>query len=167
MLKYFEASSIEAEIIRLVPQWDENDPAVERYYTFIAYSKKGSFSDIELSDGAKYERLYRIEQRLKAELDPALDSLDYNALYTRFESAYLNSNCTLSLGDSFLEYLHIYGFPVNILPEELTARIVTLKPQLDLLEHPPKPRVVLEDEAQAAGEVRCSSDFCRCTATRR
>lgn len=150
VLKYFEASSIEAEIIRLVPQWDETDPAVERYYTFLAYSKKGSFSDIELSDGAKYERLYRIEQRLKAELDPAVDCLDYNALYTRFESAYLKSNCTLSLGDAFLEYLHIYGFPVNILPEELTARIVTLKPQLDLLEHPPKPRVVLEDEAQAA-----------------
>ena len=150
VLKYFEASSIEAEIIRLAPQWDENDPAIDRYYTFLAYSKKGVFSDIELSDGAKYERLYRIEQRLIAELDPAADRLDYNALYTRFESAYLKSNCTLSLGDAFLEYLHIYGFPFNILPEELVNRVVTLKPQLDLLEHPPKPHVVLEEEAQSA-----------------
>ena len=150
VLKYFEASSIEAEIIRLVPQWDESDPAIERYYTFLAYTKKGVFSDIELSDSSKYERLYRIERRLIAELDPAADTLDYNALYTRFESSYLESNCTLSLGDAFLEYLHIYGFPTNILPEELTARILTLMPQLELLEHPPKPRVVLEDEAQAA-----------------
>jgi len=150
VLKYFEASSIEAEIIRLVPQYDENDPDIERYYTFLAYSKKGVFSDIELSESRKYDRLYKIEQRLIAERDPALDRLDYNSLYTRFESAYLTSNCTLSLGDAFLEYLHIYGFPVSILPEELTARILTLKPQLELLEHPPKPRVVLEDDAQAA-----------------
>ncbi len=150
VLKYFEASSFEAEIIRLVPQWDETDPEIERYYTFLAYSKKGVFSDIELSESRKYERLYRIEQRLIAELDPVLDPPDYNALYTRFEIAYLPSNCTLSLGDAFLEYLHIYGFPVNILPEELTARIITLKPQLDILEHPPSPHVVSEEEAEAA-----------------
>jgi hypothetical protein len=154
VLKYFEASSIEAEIIRLVPQYDENDPDIERYYTFLAYSKKGVFSDIELSESRKYARLYKIEQRLIDELDTALDRLDYNSLYTRFESAYLTSNCTLSLGDAFLEYLHIYGFPVSILPEELTARILTLKPQLELLEHPPKPRVVLEDDAQRP-RLRC------------
>jgi len=150
VLKYFEASSFEAEIIRLIPQWDENDPAVQRYYTFLAYSKKGVFSDIELSESRKYERLYRIEQRLIAELDPALDKPDYNALYTRFEGAYLNTNCTLSLGDAFLEYLHVFGFPMNIMPDVLTARIVTLKPQLDILEHPPSPRVVLEEDAEAA-----------------
>ncbi|MEN6564436.1 MAG: BMP family ABC transporter substrate-binding protein, partial [Christensenella sp.] len=150
VLKYFEANSIEAEIIRLVPQWDETDPAIDRYYTFLAYSKKGVFSDIELSDGSKYDRLYRIERRLIAERDPSADELDYNSLYTRFESAYLKCNCTLSLGDAFLEYLHIYGFPIGILSEELTERILTLRPQLELLEHPPKPRVVLEEEAQAA-----------------
>lgn len=150
VLKYYEAGAIEAEIIRLVPQWDEADPAIDRYYTFLSYSKKGVFSDIELSNGQKYERLYRIEQRLISELDSAADKPDYNALYTRFESAYLKSDCTLSLGDAFLEYLHIYGFPIGILLEELTARILTLKPQLTLLERPPKPRVVLEEEAQAA-----------------
>ena len=150
VLKYFDASSFEADILRLIPQWDENDPDIERYYTFLAYSKKGVFSDIELSESRKYERLYRIEQRLIAELDPALDPPDYNGLYTRFESAYLSSNCTISLGDAFLEYLHIYGFPVGILPDELTARILTLKPQLDILEHPPAPRLVLEEEAEAA-----------------
>ena len=150
VLKYFEASSFEAEIIRLIPQWDENDPAIERYYTFLAYSKKGVFADIELSESRKYERLYRIEQRLIAELDPALDKPDFNALYTRFEGAYLHTNCTISLGDAFLEYLHVYGFPMNILPDELTARILTLKPQLEILEHPPSPRVVQEEDAEAA-----------------
>lgn len=149
VLKYFEASSFEAEITRLVPQWDENDPAIERYYTFLAYAKKGVFSDIELSDSRKYERLYRVEQKLISELDPALDPPDYNQLYIRFEGAYLQSSCTLSLGDAFLEYLHVYGFPIGSMPEELIARILTLKPQLDILEHPPEPRVVLEEEAQA------------------
>jgi hypothetical protein len=150
VLKYFDASSFEAEITRLVPQWDENDPDVERYYTFIAYAKKGVFSDIELSESRKYERLYHIEQRLISELDPDATPPDYNALFIRFESVYRGSTCTLSLGDAFLEYLHIYGFPLNILPGELGARILTLKPQLDLLEHPPEPRVVFEEDAEAA-----------------
>lgn len=150
VLKYFDATSFEAEIIRLVPQWDETDPDIERYYTFLAYSKKGVFADIELSESRKYERLYRIEQKLIADLDPETDRVDYNALYTRFESTYLKSSCTLSLGDAFLEYLHIYGFPTNILPDELTGRILTLKPQLDILEHPPEPRLVLEEDAEAA-----------------
>ncbi len=150
VLKYFEASSIEAEINRLVPQWDENDPAIERYYTFLTYSKHGVFSDIELSESRKYERLYRIEQRLIADLDPALDSPDYNALYTRFESAYLFSNCTLSLGTRLFGIPAHLRFPTGILQEELTARILTLKPQLDILEHPPEPRVVSEEQAEAA-----------------
>jgi basic membrane lipoprotein Med (substrate-binding protein (PBP1-ABC) superfamily) len=150
VLKYYEASSFEAEIIRLIPQWDENDPAIERYYTFLAYSKKGVFADIELSESRKYERLYRVEQRLIAELDPAVDKPDFNAMYTRFEGVYLHTNGALSLGDAFLEYLHVYGFPMNILPDELTARILALKPQLEILEHPPAPRVVLEEHAVAA-----------------
>lgn len=150
VLKYFGATAFEAEITRMVPQWAEDDPDVERYYTFIAYTKKGVFSDVELSESRKYERLYRIEQRLIAELDPEAPAPDYNALYIRFETAYSTTKCTLSLGDAFLEYLHIYGFPINILPEEISARILTLKPQLEILEHPPEPRVVLEEEAEAA-----------------
>jgi len=150
VLKYFGASSYEAEITRLVPQWDETDPDVQRYYTFLAYAKKGVFADIELSASKKYERLYRIEQRLIAALGDA-EPPDYNALYIRFETAHLAANCTLPLGDAFLEYLHIYGFPIGILHDELVARILTLKPQLDLLEHPPEPRLVLEDDAEAAG----------------
>jgi hypothetical protein len=150
VLKYFGATSFEAEITRLVPQWDENDPDIERYYTFIAYTKKGVFSDVELSESRKYERLYRIEQKLISELDPDAAAPDYDALFVRFEMAYRGSKCTLSLGDAFLEYLYIYGFPVGILPDELSARILTLKPQLDILEHPPEPHVVLEEEAKAA-----------------
>ena len=38
-------------------------------------------------------------------------------------------------------------------PDVLTARIVTLKPQLDILEHPPSPRVVLEEDAEAADSL--------------
>jgi hypothetical protein len=127
VLKYFEASSFEAEIIRLIRAMGRKRPDIERYYTFLAYSKKGVFADIELSESRKYERLYRIEQRLISELDPTLAPPDYNALYTRFESVYLNSSCTLCLGDAFLEYLHVYGFPMNICRTSSPAHL-TLKP---------------------------------------
>lgn len=149
VLKYFGATAYEAEITRLVPQLDEDDADVCRYYAFLAYARKGAFPDIELSDARKYERLYRLEQRLIAELETA-EPPDFNGLYIRFETAYLCCNCSLSLGDAFLEYLHIYGFPMGILPDEIVQRILTLKPQLDILESKPTPHLLSEEEAESA-----------------
>lgn len=146
VLKYFGAQSYEAEITRLIPQYDENDADICRYYTFLAYAKKGAFPDIELSQSKKYERLYRIEQKLLSACGED-EKPDCNAMYLLFESAYLQTDRTLSLGDAFLEYLHIYGFPTGSLPEEIAARIRTLQPQLEILEHPASPRLVLEDDA--------------------
>ncbi len=145
ILKYFDIASYEAEITRLIPQWDENNPDTERYYTFLAYVKKGVFQDIELSESKKYDRLYRLEQRLVAELGEN-DHPNFNALYITFEMAYLQTSCTMSLGDAFVEYLHIFGLPRDVLPSELAQRILTLKPQYELLEKPQDPRLVLENE---------------------
>ena len=143
VLKYVGNTAFEAEVTRLVPQYDEENPDVVRYYAFLEYVKTGVFPDIELSEAGKYPQLLAIEQKLRAELEKE-EPPDYNSLYIRFETAYLATDCTMPLGDAFMEYLRLYGFPIGRLPQELSDRIRLLKPQLDIVEHPATPKLVLE-----------------------
>ena len=144
VLKYVGASAFEAEVTRLIPQYDEDNSDTVQYYAFLEYAKTGVFPDIELSDASRYCRLAELERKLAGELGTA-EELDYNALYLRFESAYLKTDCTMTLGDAFLEYLQLYGFPTGVLTEELVGRIRLLKPQLDIVAHPAQPKLVLEE----------------------
>ncbi len=144
VLKFVGSSAFEANVIRMVPQYDEDNPDVVRYYAFLEYVKSGVFPDIELTEAGKYSQLLDIERKLKAEL-PEGESPDYNTLYIRFESAYMATDCTMTLGDAFMEYLRLYGFPIGCLSTELSARIRLLKPQLDMVERPAAPKLVLEE----------------------
>lgn len=147
VLKFVGASAFDAEITRLIPQYDEENPEIVRYYAFLEYAKTGVFSDIELSDGRKYERLLELERKLIGEL-PAGETPNCNQIYMRFETAYLKTDCTMTLGDAFLEYLQLYGLPVGAFADEMAERIRLLKPQLDIVEHPAQPELVLEETAR-------------------
>ncbi|MGI6688460.1 MAG: hypothetical protein ACOX6Y_08980 [Christensenellales bacterium] len=44
--------------------------------------------------------------------------------------------CSLPMGDAFLEYLRVYGLPINVTMSQVAERISALKPQLDLISQP-------------------------------
>ncbi len=143
VLKFFDAYSFHAEIIRLIPQRDDNNPEIVQYYEYLAYSKKGLFPDIMLTQEKGYRRLRGLERRLQAEL-PAGVKPDYSGMYRDFERAYDTVTSPLPLGDAFVEYLHVFGFPMDETQEELRQRIGQLQPQLELVEQAPETEVVLE-----------------------
>ncbi|MGI6688461.1 MAG: hypothetical protein ACOX6Y_08985 [Christensenellales bacterium] len=64
ILKYFDAPTVQAEITRVVPQLDEDDPETALYYAFLRYDSQGLFKNIQLSSAQKYEQLSGIEQKL-------------------------------------------------------------------------------------------------------
>lgn len=43
VLKYFGAPSVRAEITRMIPQMDPEDPETATYYAFLRYDRKGKF----------------------------------------------------------------------------------------------------------------------------
>ncbi|NLG57529.1 MAG: BMP family ABC transporter substrate-binding protein, partial [Clostridiales bacterium] len=49
ILKFFDAPTVQAEITRVVPQLDENDPITGVYYAYLGYAKNGLFKNIQLS----------------------------------------------------------------------------------------------------------------------
>lgn len=152
VLRNFGAPSFRAEIVRLLPQMNPDDPQTETYYAFLQYDKAGLFNNIRLSTPQRYQQLQELEQRLMAELpEDVKEPLNFNAMFLTFESAYTQADSTLPLGDALLEYLKVYGFIIAEPASLLTERIQKLAPQLALAEHPHgEPTLVLELEEETA-----------------
>ncbi len=151
VLRHFGALSVRAEITRLIPQLDPDDPQTAVYYAFLSYEKNGLFRNIRLSDAAKYLRLKTLEDRLLSALGAGADETDFGAMFHRFETAYRQVKSALSLGDAFLEYLGIYGFLLDTTADEIVRRVNALLPQLELAGKPSRePRLLLEARREEA-----------------
>lgn len=149
VLKHFGAPSFMAEITRLIPQLDREDPDTATYYAYIQYDKQGLFKNIQLSSAERYETLTEIESRLKAALPEDEDPINYNGMYLTFESAYQQAGSELPLGDAFLEYLKIYGFILDTPISTVLERVRNLKPQLMLAQNPQLEPMLLMDVQEA------------------
>ncbi len=150
VLKHFGALSVQADITRLIPQLDSDDPETAAYYAYLRYDKEGLFKNIRLSSAERYEALRKTELALLGELKEEGRELNFNAMFLRFEGAYTAAKSTLMLGDAFLEYLKVYGFIIGIQLDELTQRIRQLQPQLMLAEHPQtEPTLLLNVQEEA------------------
>ncbi|MHC1786728.1 MAG: BMP family ABC transporter substrate-binding protein [Christensenellales bacterium] len=159
VLKHFGAASVRAEITRLIPQLDSNDPDTATYYAFLHYDKDGLFKNIQLSSAQRYQTLRQTELRLLSELGEGQEPLNFNAMYLRFEGAYEQAQGKLLLGDAFLEYLKVYGFIIKTPISELTECIRKLQPQLVLAENPGAEPTILMDVQEEAPQSFVSRLF--------
>lgn len=157
VLKYFGAPSVRAEITRMIPKLDHNDPNTSIYYAFLRYDRKGLFKNIRLSDARRYETLAKMEQQLLERLSPEeAEEINFGSMFLHFEVAYAEVGSSLSLGDAFLEYLKVYGFIRNDPLSLVSERIQNLKPQLELAENLDKEPTLLldvQEEAPAPGLI--------------
>ncbi len=143
ILKHFGSPTVRADITRVVPQLDEDDPDTAVYYAYLRYDKEGRFKNLRLSSEEAYGQLAGLEANFPERADAA-GRPNYNAMYLQFEAAYARVKSPLPLGDAFLEYLKVYGLPEDTTLSEMEDRIVTLLPQLELAGHrPPEPTLVL------------------------
>ncbi len=157
VLKYFGAPSVRAEIIRMIPQLNPEDPNTAIYYAFLRYDRGGLFKNIRLSDARRYDVLAETEQALLGRLTPEeREEINFNSMFLHFEVAYAETGSSLSLGDAFLEYLKVYGFIRNDPLSLISERIHSLKPQLELAENMDKEPTLLldvQEEAPAPGLI--------------
>ena len=157
VLKHFGAPSVRADITRMIPQLDADDPNTATYYAFLRYDRKGLFKNIRLSAPERYETLAATEQALYEQLTPdEREDINFNSMYLRFEIAYAGAGSSLSLGEAFLEYMKVYGFIQNDPISLVTERVLSLKPQLQLAEIPDKEPTLLldvQEEGPAPGLI--------------
>ena len=147
VLKYFDAPTVRAEITRMIPQQNPNDPITSLYYAFLQYDRRGLFKGLKLDSEEKYKKMTELEAQLVPE-DQRGDPVLYNSIYIQFVMAANKAKVPYPVGDVMMEYLRLYGLPKDTVLSELTQQVTALMPQLELISKRQEPTLLLESKEE-------------------
>lgn len=140
VLKYFEAYSIPAYVSRLIPKRDEKNPSIVIYYEFLQFYKKTGINAIWFSKKGSFKSLLKYIENFEPEGGPLIygDKYRYfvNSIYLPFRKAYHEvggEKLPITTGDAFLEYIKLYGIPVDTTQENMKQILKNLKIELEHL----------------------------------
>ncbi|MDO5021921.1 MAG: BMP family ABC transporter substrate-binding protein [Eubacteriales bacterium] len=152
VLKYFGAPTIRANITRVIPQYNDEDPNIKLYYASLKYDKKGFFKGVKMSRAENYDTLAEIEQGIELSEEEEQPK-HLNGIYLQFITALEQLEIDLPVGDVILQYLQLYGMPRDTVLSEIKSRILDMEPQLKLISLPQiETNILLEKEQdQPAG----------------
>lgn len=134
VLKYYDASSIQARILRLVPKY-EDDPDVKLYYRFLEFNKKTDLNQIWLSRRSDYDLM---EEALE-NYDPEIRFYDdkyqlfLHEIYMPFRQYYKahgGDRLNVTTGDAFALFVKIYNIPEAITEKDMKMIIPKLISEL-------------------------------------
>lgn len=131
VLRYLGVDFFPAQIIRLVPKYDENDPDIRLYYEFLEFYKKTGLNEIWFTREKGFAQLWE----LISDYDPKNSKADaderwrwfVNAVYRSFRRVFLSlggGDLPLTTGDAMLDFMKVHGVPSEYDPD-------LLKPQLE------------------------------------
>lgn len=119
VLSYYDASSIRAQILRLIPKYNEQDADVRLYYKFLDFYKLTNLNQIWLSQEEGYNRL----AEALVDYHPKLSFYDdkylhfFNFVFLPFRRLYKSSGgdkLNITTGDAFVLYARIYNIPQEL-----------------------------------------------------
>lgn len=120
VLKYSNAFSISADVRRLIPKYNENDPSIRIYYEFLKFNQETGIFTIWFSQEGKFNDL--LEYLLEYNPDLKFDIPKYRHfvtnVYNQFRSLYHKNgggSLKITTGDAILKYIEIYGIPQKIM----------------------------------------------------
>lgn len=116
VLKYFDATSVHAEIIRLIPKFDPDDEDVVNYYAFLEFFDVTKLVSIWLSKPRRYKRLLNyLEEYSPENINPEEKYHHFQKfVYHPFRKIYLEAggeSLPMTTGDAFLLYAKLYKIP--------------------------------------------------------
>ena len=120
VLKFFDAPTIPAHVIRVLPE-RTGDPEIERYYEFVAFHRLSGVGFLELSKSGGYAVLQRLLGKAPNEVWTEEERRRFTAAYYRFRKAYTSSGgdkIRSTVGDALLAFLKVYGYPPLLTPDE-------------------------------------------------
>ena len=112
VLKFFDAYSIPAYVIRVMPEYSE-DEAVQRYLSFVKFNQVSKINVLEFSKAESYQSLLMALGKSDQASWTDEERKHFCAVYYRFEKAYesIGSDQNASTaGDAMLSYIDVYGY---------------------------------------------------------
>jgi basic membrane lipoprotein Med (substrate-binding protein (PBP1-ABC) superfamily) len=137
VLKLNGAFQIEANVTRLLPKRDSEDPAVTTYFRFLPFKEKTGIKDIWIREPGGFEKLL---EYIDTSPFAGLDEKEryrrfYWDVYYPFRMLYKErggDRLDLTTGEAFLRYVDIIGFPGKFSDEEHGPRIEEVIKELSM-----------------------------------
>lgn len=114
VMKYFDAYSIEAEVIRLVPKRNDSDSTNRIYFEFLEFNNKTGINSIWLTKENGFAELTKYLNAYNPKLDQYNNKFEHfmKNVYVPFRNIFYElggNKLSMTTGDAFLEYIKIYG----------------------------------------------------------
>ncbi len=113
VLKFFDAVSIMGHVIRVMPEENEDEEAVEIYLEFVEFYKYSKINFLEFSKKGSYSELLKLLDKSPTEEWTDDERNEFSGVYHYFKKAYLSSGgvkLQSTVGDALLSYIKVYGY---------------------------------------------------------
>ena len=120
VLKFFDAPTIAAHVIRVMPE-RTGDARTELYYEFVAFWRLSGAGFLELTKPGGYAVLQRLLGKGPSEPWTEDERRRFSAAFYRFRKAYASvggGKVRATTGDALLAYLKVYGYPALLTPDD-------------------------------------------------
>lgn len=119
VLKYFNGTSISAQVYRLLPRYDANEEDIVLYYAFLEFYKRTRLSNIWMSKPTRFERLLSYLEDYDPQHSVHRNKYEhfYHQVYVPFRPIYLKeaeASSPHTTGDAFLLYAKLYKIPETL-----------------------------------------------------
>jgi len=141
VMSYVGAYSIRAEVIRLLPKFEEGNREIEIYYEILGHNPKSfAFNEMWFSKPGTFTELLD-KARIFAAMDDDLLSApveswlprSYRDFSRAYEAAGLKNLEEITTGDAFVEYIRVYGIPYELPYDELCEKVRNCDAQFRLI----------------------------------
>lgn len=139
VLKYFNAYAIHANVTRLMPKMDKNNEDIELYYEFLKFNKITKLQSIWFNKRESYQELLTLLASYEPDIKYFDNKYKYfeSLIYNVFKKVYYEHNgdkLPITTGDAFIEYLKIYGIPIEYDIEELSRIMKAFIKELEFID---------------------------------
>ncbi len=150
VFKYLDASSIEGEVIRVIPK-KNNSLENKIYYEFMQFYKCSKINSLWFTKEGSFEALTRAVGKEPDEIWTEEERTDFSSAYYRFQKKFYEKggkNLPVTAGDAFLFYLSLYSYEeiINIPEEQLRSDVDRIWNEIPMLNRAPEEALVMEPE---------------------
>ena len=154
VLKYFNAPSIDAQVIRILPTRN-GEQEIELYYEFVDFYKYSKVNFVEFSKKGGYQDLQRLLGKEPGAAWTENERRHFASVFYYFRQAYQSSGggkFHSTVGDALLSYLNVYGYPrlSNTEPGEIKKDLRKMWEEIALWQEDPP----IELKLDPAGEKK-------------
>lgn len=135
VLNYTGAPTVTAKVIRLLPQFDPENPEIVQYYEFLKFYEATKINAIWVTKPGGFGELLSFYEQFQPEgFDEEEKSRIFSNhiyyLFRKYFKEYGGDRLDISTGDAFLEYMKIYGVLDDSNLGQLKKQLKTLIPEL-------------------------------------